>query len=52
MDAYEVIVHCSNCGWEGKAEIRKGKPVHSKKCPICECKNLYLHNELMVKRSP
>lgn len=46
MDTYEVVVHCGNCGWEGKVEIHKGKLVDSKECPSCGCKKLYLRNEL------
>lgn len=43
-ETYEVEVYCTNCGYQEKMEIEKGKEIEEKKCPGCGTKNLKRFN--------
>lgn len=34
-NTYKVRVRCSNCGFDGETEIKKGVPVEGAFCPNC-----------------
>ena len=40
---YKVDVRCTNCEYQGVAEVWRGYEVIETPCPYCGCKTLRMH---------